>query len=299
MSKVSIMRGGLGDWHRYRADWRDSSEMLARVPAIVARDLAPPPPGELRHPAIRPLQAFLLLDGQTQTRVMQAYAHDAILIPPRVPVDIGMLKPGAASAAAACFARMATSPGAKGDRLRVGYVSSDFGDHPLGHDFGHFFGLHDRSRFEVFAFNTRATPDQSMWRRRIVKEVEADPGHWVDVSGVTEDAAAVVIATLRIDVLVNLNGYTPGSRNRIFALRPAPVQVMWKGWAGSIGADYVPWLISDRISSPPEMADQYTEKVLYTPYSYATAVARATRSPCPLHSSLCSSVTGISSTTTS
>ena len=62
----------------------------------------------------------------------------------------------------------------------------------------------------------------------------------MDVGSVGDEEAAATIRGLGLDVLFNLNGYTPGSRNRIFALRPAPVAVMWKGWAGTIGAEYGP-----------------------------------------------------------
>ena len=85
----------------------------------------------------------------------------------------------------------------------------------------------------------------------------------MDLGSATDEEAADDIRSRQVDVLINLNGYTPGSRNRIFALKPAPVAVIWKGWAGTIGADYVPWLISDKVSSPPEtVPQQYTEKVV-------------------------------------
>ena len=104
-------------------------------------------------------------------------------------------------------------------RIRLGYVSSDFGNHPLGRDFQHFFGFHDAEAFEVFAINIRRAADSTHWRSRIVEQVE----HWVDLGSVGDEEAAATIRGLGLDVVFNLNGYTPGSRNRIFALRPAPI----------------------------------------------------------------------------
>ena len=65
-----------------------------------------------------------------------------------------------------------------------------------------------------------------------------------------------------------MNGYTKGARNEIFALRPAPVQVMWLGYPGTSGAAYMDYIITDRITSPPEFADQYSEKLAYLPDSF-------------------------------
>ena len=71
-----------------------------------------------------------------------------------------------------------------------------------------------------------------------------------------------------IHVLVNMNGYTKGARNEIFALKPAPVQVMWLGYPGSSGASYMDYIVTDRITSPMEFADQYSEKLAYMPDTF-------------------------------
>lgn len=238
----------------YRANWRHLAPLVAELPRFMNAELFSSL-SEPRNPSIRPLQSFLLLDGHMQKETMSAFAHDV--------VEQHGAPPAPPPFAAGLLDALSGAPGAR--RLRVGYVSSDFGNHPLGHDFQNFFGFHDAKRFEVFAFNIRAAPDTTNWRRRLQESAE----HWVDLGRVTDEEAAEDIRSRQVDVLFNLNGYTPGSRNRIFALRPAPIAVMWKGWAGTIGADYVPWLISDKISTPPETAaEQYTEKVLYMPYSY-------------------------------
>ena len=71
-----------------------------------------------------------------------------------------------------------------------------------------------------------------------------------------------------IHILVNMNGYTKGARNEIFALRPAPIQVMWLGYPGSSGASYMDYIITDRVTSPLEFASHYSEKLAYMPHTY-------------------------------
>lgn len=71
-----------------------------------------------------------------------------------------------------------------------------------------------------------------------------------------------------IHILVNMNGYTKGARNEIFALRPAPIQVMWLGYPGSSGASYMDYIITDRVTSPLEYANHYSEKLAWMPHTY-------------------------------
>ncbi len=71
-----------------------------------------------------------------------------------------------------------------------------------------------------------------------------------------------------IHILVNMNGYTKGARNEIFALRPAPVQVMWLGYPGTSGASYMDYIVTDRITSPIELASQFSEKLAFMPKTF-------------------------------
>lgn len=91
----------------------------------------------------------------------------------------------------------------KGSRIRLGYVSSDFGNHPLSHLMGSVFGLHNQSDIEVFCYALSAS-DDSEWRQRIEKEAE----HFRDVSSETVPSIAQIIHNDGIQILVNLNGYT-------------------------------------------------------------------------------------------
>lgn len=80
--------------------------------------------------------------------------------------------------------------------------------------------------------------------------------------------AARLINCDQIDILINLNGYTKGARNEIFALQPAPVQVSYLGFCGTLGADYVQYAVVDRTVVPEEYSEFYSEKLIYMPHSY-------------------------------
>uniref|UniRef100_A0A0D9VG28 Probable UDP-N-acetylglucosamine--peptide N-acetylglucosaminyltransferase SPINDLY n=1 Tax=Leersia perrieri TaxID=77586 RepID=A0A0D9VG28_9ORYZ len=148
-------------------------------------------------------------------------------------------------------------------RLRVGYVSSDFGNHPLSHLMGSVFGMHDRDNIEVFCY-ALSQNDGTEWRQRIQSEAE----HFVDVSAMTSDMIARIINQDKIQVLINLNGYTKGARNEIFALQPAPIQVSYMGFPGTTGAAYIDYLVTDEFVSPTCYAHIYSEKLVHLPHCY-------------------------------
>ncbi|KAL3286096.1 hypothetical protein HHI36_000608 [Cryptolaemus montrouzieri] len=151
-----------------------------------------------------------------------------------------------------------------GQRLRIGYVSSDFGNHPTSHLMQSVPGLHDRSNVEIFCY-ALSTDDGTTFRAKIMRESD----HFIDLSHIPcNGKAADRIYQDGIQVLVNMNGYTKGARNEIFALRPAPIQVMWLGYPGTSGASFMDYLITDAVTSPIELASQYSEKLAYMPYTY-------------------------------
>lgn len=148
-------------------------------------------------------------------------------------------------------------------RIKIGYVSSDLGNHPLSHLMQSVFGMHDPDSFDVTCY-ALTSHDSSVWRNKIESEVE----HFKDISGLQNGEAAKLIYADGIDILINLNGYTKGARNEIFALRPAPLQVSYMGFCGTLGADYVQYMIADNEVIPAEFRQFYTEKVIYMPHSY-------------------------------
>lgn len=150
------------------------------------------------------------------------------------------------------------------NRLRIGYVSSDFGNHPTSHLMQSIPGLHNLKNYEIFCY-ALSVDDGTAFRTKIAKESE----HFVDLSQIPcNGKAADRIYEDGINVLVNMNGYTKGARNEIFALRPAPIQVMWLGYPGTSGASYMDYIVTDAVTSPLELASQYSEKLAYMPYTY-------------------------------
>lgn len=133
-------------------------------------------------------------------------------------------------------------------RLKLGYVSSDFNNHPLSHLMQSVFGFHDKSKYDVYCYAT--TPgDQSPYRQKIEQESE----HFFDVSSWSNQQVVEKILQDGIHVLINLNGYTKGARNEIFAARPCPVQCSFMGFAGTLGGGWCDWIIADPIVCPPQM----------------------------------------------
>jgi predicted O-linked N-acetylglucosamine transferase (SPINDLY family) len=116
-------------------------------------------------------------------------------------------------------------------RIRLGYLSSDFHGHPVAYLTAEIFELHDRGRFEVFLFSY-GPDDGSAMRRRLA----AGCDRFIDLAPLSDDEAAMRIRDERIHILVDLKGYTADDRPRIAAARPAPIQVNWLGYPGTMGA---------------------------------------------------------------
>ncbi len=150
-----------------------------------------------------------------------------------------------------------------GDTLRIGYVSSDFRNHPVGHQVLGVLRGHNRRQFAVFAYSI-GPDDGSVYRRGIEECCE----RFVDLTDCTEAAAAGRIAADEIDILVDLNGHTAGNRMGLFALRPAPVQVSYLGYPGTTGSGFHDYLITDRLVTPPDQQRFYTEKFVTLPHCY-------------------------------
>ncbi|KAH8652556.1 glycosyl transferase family 41-domain-containing protein [Xylariales sp. PMI_506] len=129
--------------------------------------------------------------------------------------------------------------------LNIGYVSSDFNNHPLAHLMQSVFGMHNQSRARAFCYATTAS-DKSSHREQI--EREAPVFH--DVSTWPTERLVNQIVHDEIHILVNLNGYTRGARNEVFAARPAPIQMSFMGFAGTLGAEWCDYLLADEIAVP-------------------------------------------------
>ncbi|CEG49920.1 probable udp-n-acetylglucosamine--peptide n-acetylglucosaminyltransferase sec-like [Plasmopara halstedii] len=149
------------------------------------------------------------------------------------------------------------------ERLRIGYVSSDLGNHPLAHLMQSVFGFHNKKEFEIFCYAT-SPDDGSKWRQEIVRSVE----QFHDISTFTTEEAVRTILNDQIHLLINLNGYTKGARNEIFALQPAPLQISYMGFCGTLGAEYIQYMIGDAMVVPVSSRQYFTEKIIQMPHTY-------------------------------
>ncbi|KAI0532953.1 glycosyl transferase family 41-domain-containing protein [Xylaria digitata] len=130
-------------------------------------------------------------------------------------------------------------------QLNVGYVSSDFNNHPLAHLMQSVFGFHNPQRAKAICYATTAS-DRSVHRQQIEREAPL----FRDVSGWTAEQIVQQILKDNIHILVNLNGYTRGARNEVFAARPAPIQMSFMGFAGTLGAEWCDYLLADETAIP-------------------------------------------------
>lgn len=149
------------------------------------------------------------------------------------------------------------------DKIRVGYVSSDFRQHPVADLIAGVFECHDRSQFDVLGISIGAD-DHSEIRRRVVRSFDK----FIDATTLSVAEVAKRIKEEEIDLLVDLNGATRDARTEIFARRAAPVQVNYLGYPGTMGAHYFDYIVADPVLIPASQQSSYMEKVVYLPHSY-------------------------------
>jgi predicted O-linked N-acetylglucosamine transferase (SPINDLY family) len=146
------------------------------------------------------------------------------------------------------------------DKIRIGYFSADFRDHAVAVLMAGLFESHDRSMFEVTAF--AFGPDiRDAMRERLERAFD----RFVDVRQKSDQEVAVLARSLRIDIAIDLGGYTGHSRPKIFANRAAPIQISYIGYLGTMGAPYMDYLIADPTVVPADERQNYSEKLIYLP----------------------------------
>ncbi|MEI6762333.1 MAG: tetratricopeptide repeat protein [Betaproteobacteria bacterium] len=146
-------------------------------------------------------------------------------------------------------------------RVRVGYVSADFKTHSAPKVFGAMLMHYDRTQYEVFAYSQldfKSKDDQSYLFAGAVD-------HWADIGQLSDDELAARIRLDQIDILVDLSGYSSGSRLLTFAQKPAPIQITAWGYASSTGLKAMDVFFSDPVIVPPEEKPWYVEEVRYLP----------------------------------
>jgi predicted O-linked N-acetylglucosamine transferase (SPINDLY family) len=152
---------------------------------------------------------------------------------------------------------------ARRDKIRLGYFSPDFHDHPVALLAAEFLAAHDRSRYEVTAFSLGVNSQDDVRKR-----IEPIFDRFIDVRGKSAREIALLARSLDIDIAIDLGGYTGNARTDIFALRAAPIQINYLGYPGTMGAEYMDYLIGDRTVVPELQQQYYSEKIVYLPDSY-------------------------------
>ena len=159
------------------------------------------------------------------------------------------------------FLRLAPDVSYAHDRIRIGYVSCDFRAHACCFLNAQMFASHDRSKFEVFAFDFSKEEDTD-WRKIVLHGM--DQVH--PIHNLTDEQSAKLIRELEIDVLVDLVGLTSGARPGIFMHRPAPIQISYLGFLGPTGDREIDYLVADPYVIPPQFANAYGVKPLYVDF---------------------------------
>lgn len=172
--------------------------------------------------------------------------------------------------------RLAPESGYAHDRLRIGYLSSNLNLHAVTILTAEVYELHDRNRFEVYAF-CWSPEDGTPMRNRI----RAAMDHLIRIDQMSDEQAAQAIRAAEIDILVDLQGLTSGCRATILAYKPAPVQVSWLGFPGTSGLPGVDYIVADRYLIPEGSEQYYSEKPLYLPDCFQSNDRKRSAGPLP------------------
>ena len=156
-------------------------------------------------------------------------------------------------------AKKALSPG----RIRIAYLSADYVQHAVMRVLAEVFELHDRSRFEIYAYAYGERQSGGM-NERLRHAFE----HYVDASAMSDEQAARHIHAQGIDIAVDLMGYTRGERLGILARRPAPIAVNYIGYPGTLCLPFIDYIVGDATLMPPELATHYSEAIVRLPHCY-------------------------------
>ncbi|HYD67264.1 tetratricopeptide repeat protein, partial [Azospirillum sp.] len=204
-------------------------------------------------------------------RVRHLVGAGAPRVPPFVMLTLGSSAAeqlACASSAAAQVARATALPprpaAARADgRIRLGYLSADFHQHATAFLIAELFERHDRRRFHVTGYSY-GPDDASPMRRRLTGAFD----RFVDLAALPHAAAARRIRDDGIDILIDLKGYTQHARPAILAHRPAPIQVNYLGYPGTLGADFADYILVDRHIVPPDQQPFYAERLVHLPHCY-------------------------------
>ena len=250
----------LGRLHRY-------DEAIAAFERVL--ELAPAHPHALAQLATNCL-AICAWDKAAAVagRLYAAMAAGTVIVAPHILLQLSAA-PDVTLAAARRFVEHqipagprlnAGPPAMPSDKIRVAYLSGDFRVHPVAYLTAELFERHDRRRFEVIGLSF-GPDDKSELRSRIAKSFD----RFHDVRTAGDRDAVALMRRLGVDIAVDLSGHTDNSRPGILRYRAAPVQVNYLGYAGTIGADFIDYIIADKVVLPFEQQSHYSEKIVHLP----------------------------------
>ena len=148
-------------------------------------------------------------------------------------------------------------------QIRIAYFSNDFFNHATAYLMAELFELHDRARFEILAFSF--SPDtQDEMQTRLKKNFD----QFIDVSNMSDQEVVALSRQMETDIAIDLKGYTTHSRPEIFALGAAPIQINYLGYPGTMGADFIDYIIADKVIIPESNQPYFSEKIIYLKNSY-------------------------------
>lgn len=147
-------------------------------------------------------------------------------------------------------------------KLRIGYISPDLRDHAVGRLIVELFPHHNRDLFEIYAYTTVDVEDH------ITQQIQAGCDVFVDLSPLSTADSAQRIYEDEIQILIDLAGYTIGNAASVLALQPAPIQAQWLGYPDTMGAEFIQYAIADEWLITPDIAESYTENIVYLPHAF-------------------------------
>ena len=146
------------------------------------------------------------------------------------------------------------------ERIRIGYFSADFRDHPVSYLTAELYENHDRNKFEIYAFSYGSGTEHEMHFR-----IQGAVDHFHDVRAMSDKEVVILARSVELDIAVDLGGFTRDSRTGIFAMSAAPIQISYIGYLGTMGANYYDYLLADQTIIPENNKEYYSEKIVYLP----------------------------------
>ena len=151
----------------------------------------------------------------------------------------------------------------KNNKIRLGYFSADFHNHATTYLMAELLEKHDKSKFEIIGFSFGPSKNDEM-RQRVAEAFN----QFIEVGDLKDKEIALLALDMKIDIAIDLKGYTTDSRPGIFKLRCAPVQISYLGYPGTMGANFIDYIIADHVVINEKNINYFTEKIIYMPNSY-------------------------------